>query len=62
MQKLYTHFTSDDEEELSNKYEQSQDIFRPHKPALNDKASDTYAAAEKYNTTRGRILSISWTT
>jgi hypothetical protein len=57
-----THILSDDEEELSNKHEQSQDIFRLHKPAPNNKASDTHAAAEKYNTTRGRILPISWTT
>jgi hypothetical protein len=47
-----THIISDGEEELSNEHEQSQDIFRPHEPAPNDKASDTYAAAEKHNEMR----------
>jgi hypothetical protein len=51
----YSHI-SDDEEELSNEHKQSQDVFRPHKPAPNDKASDTYAAAEKHNKTREENL------
>jgi hypothetical protein len=52
-----THIISDDKEELSNEHEQSQDIFRlHHEPALNDKASDTYAAAERLNETREENL------
>jgi hypothetical protein len=51
-----THTISDGEEELSNEHEQSQDIFRPHEPAPNDKASDTYAAAEKHNEMREENL------
>jgi hypothetical protein len=40
----------------ANIHEQSQDIFRHHEPAPNDKSSDTYAAAEKHNKTREENL------
>jgi hypothetical protein len=51
-----THIISDNEEEISNEHQQSQDMFRPHEPAPNDKASDTYAAEEKHNKTREENL------
>jgi hypothetical protein len=53
--KCTRYIISDDKEELSNEHKQSQDIFRPHKPAKDEKASDTYAAAEKHKKQGRRI-------